>query len=134
MFLKRKFGAGYNLRIAKGHNYNPSLMDSVIKRHTPDASLSSEIQTEVIYSLESATGNQGNCGPLLPPLFDDLETMKEKIGYASCGLSITTMEDVFLRVGSELGTDNEFGVKTCNGNENGGFNGDQMDSETFQVQ
>jgi hypothetical protein len=66
IFLKRRFGAGYHLRIYKRLNF--------IERN----------------SSESSTA-------VFPNLFDD----KEKLGIASCEITVTTMEDVFLSVGHD---------------------------------
>ncbi len=104
MFLKKRFGAGYHLRISKGLNFNNVLVEQLLSKHLPKSHLQSEIHSEIIYSLESNGNNnsESTSTALFPNLFDDIERNKEKLGIASCGLTITTMEDVFLRVGHEL--------------------------------
>ena len=102
MFLKKRFGAGYHLRIAKGVGFKPPLMNQTLQKYLPSAHIHSEIQSEVIYSLESNHSNSQNVTKVFPKLFDELESSKERLGIASCGLTITTMEDVFLRVGNEF--------------------------------
>lgn len=102
MFLKKRFGAGYHLRIAKGIGFKPPLMEQTLRKYLPNAHIHSEIQSEVIYSLESNHDNSQNVTKVFPKLFDELESSKERLGIASCGLTITTMEDVFLRVGNEF--------------------------------
>src|SRR5260221_5420102 len=52
IFLKKRFGAGYHLRVAKGEFYNAPLVEHTIRKHLPDAHMQSEIQSEVIYALE----------------------------------------------------------------------------------
>ncbi|CAG2161807.1 unnamed protein product [Oppiella nova] len=102
MFLKKRFGAGYHLRVCKGLNFKPTLIGQTLQKYLPKAQLHSEIQSEVIYSLESNDRNTSeNSTQVFPQLFDEIETNKEKLGIASCGLTITTMEDVFLRVGND---------------------------------
>lgn len=112
MFLKRNFGTGYHLRIAKGDNFHANKVENVLKKHLPEADMKSEIHTEVIYSL----GNN-NAASKFADLFEDIEMRKNELGIATCGLSITTMEDVFLKVGNELDDNTNLNVKPVNGNK-----------------
>ena len=102
MFLKKRFGAGYHLRVVKGNGFNSQTFEQTLKKYLPKAHLHSEIQTEMIYALESGDSNQQNSTAVFPQLFDEIEKNKDKLGISSCGLSITTMEDVFIRVGNEF--------------------------------
>ncbi|CAG2172273.1 unnamed protein product, partial [Oppiella nova] len=101
MFLKKRFGAGYHLRISMSDNYNKEAVDEILKRHLPDSRLQSEINTEVIYSLESENTSKQTDKNVFPKLFDELESRKQEIGIQSFGITVTTMEDVFLKVGSD---------------------------------
>jgi ATP-binding cassette subfamily A (ABC1) protein 3 len=100
MFLKKRYGAGYQLRVAKGIAYKGPLLQQTIQKHLPKAHLHSEIQSEVIYTLTADDNNSMTA--VFPKMFDEIETNKERLGIASCGLTVTTMEDVFLRVGLEV--------------------------------
>ncbi|CAG2169599.1 unnamed protein product [Oppiella nova] len=101
MFLKKRFGAGYHLRILKSDNYKKEAVDEILKRHLPDSRLQSEINTEVIYSLESEDTSKQTDKNVFPKLFDELESRKQEIGIQSFGITVITMEDVFLKVGSD---------------------------------
>jgi ATP-binding cassette subfamily A (ABC1) protein 3 len=117
MFLKRIFGAGYHLRISKNELFNSQVVLNVVKNFMPNAQIKSEINAEIIYSLESedsAQNSDQNSSTSLANLFDELERRSTKLGINSCGLTVTTMEDVFLRVGNEC-NDNEMFSKTSNG-------------------
>ena len=105
MFLKKRFGAGYHLRVSKGVAFKADLMEQTLKKYLPKAHLHTEIHSEVVYALES--NETQNSTAVFPQLFDEIEKNKDMLGVASCGLSITTMEDVFIRVGNEFeGTEN----------------------------
>ncbi|CAG2104733.1 unnamed protein product [Medioppia subpectinata] len=106
MFLKKRFGAGYHLRIAKTDNYNKQSVDTTLKKYLPDSRLQSEINTEVIYSLESDDHSKQTDKNIFSKLFDELESRKEELGFNSFGITVTTMEDVFLKVGSYEEVDN----------------------------
>jgi ATP-binding cassette subfamily A (ABC1) protein 3 len=117
MFLKRIFSAGYHLRISKNELFDSQFVLNIVKNFMPNAQIKSEINAEIIYSLESEDSTQNsdqNSSTSLANLFDELERRSTKLGINSCGLTVTTMEDVFLRVGNEC-NDNEMFSKTSNG-------------------
>jgi len=104
MFLKRTFGAGYHLRIAKNRDFNGQTVLHIIRNFMPNADIKSEINSEIIYSLEGeehSTSDISNTNKLLVQLFTNLETRKDELNIETYGLTVTTMEDVFLRVGNE---------------------------------
>ena len=58
-----------------------------------DAEQSTDVGAELSYVLpSSATGS-------FPQLFDKLEAEKAALGISSFGISMTTMEEVFIKVG-----------------------------------
>ncbi|KAI1307918.1 Phospholipid-transporting ATPase ABCA3 [Halotydeus destructor] len=97
MYLKNIFSTGYMLRIAKGVGYDGNRLQNLVRSHFPRGSKKSEIDTEVIFALESEDGHTDSSK--LPGFFKELETLKPNLGVASFGLSLTTLEDVFLKVG-----------------------------------
>ena len=98
MFLKKVYGAGHNLRIAKLPNFSLKGTTNVVQSHFPDCKVKSDVGTEVIISLEGSEKETTNRS-VLPQFFRDFEKRKSDLGIESFGLSVTTMEDVFLRVG-----------------------------------
>ncbi|RWS30311.1 ATP-binding cassette sub-family A member 1-like protein [Leptotrombidium deliense] len=95
MFLKRLFGSGYQLRIAKGSEYKGDAIFSLVCKYFPTATITNNIETEIVYCL----GEQ-NTSDILLEFFEKLEQQKKELGISSCGLSATTIEDVFLGVNS----------------------------------
>ncbi|CAG2107830.1 unnamed protein product [Medioppia subpectinata] len=106
MFLKKAFGAGYHLRIAKNREFNSQSVLNIIRKTMPNADIKSEINSEIIYSLEDSDereriDTQSQTNGQLIQLFTHLESRKHELNIETYGLTVTTMEDVFLRVGNE---------------------------------
>lgn len=105
------------MRIAKHLNFNSIEFEKVLRRYISSAALSTEIETEVVYNLDDANMDKKTLLSLLPNLFDDIEKNKGVYGVDSCGLSYTTLEDVFLSVGSDI----NLRQSTLEKNKNGGY-------------
>ncbi|XP_065331487.1 phospholipid-transporting ATPase ABCA1-like isoform X2 [Cloeon dipterum] len=101
MYLKKVFGAGYHLNLLRKNNCNEKTLTKTLK----------DIIPEVIVENSSEDGTDSpKTGPItftlpsnqvdkFPKLFDALEKSKDELGIASIGVSVTTMEEVFLKVG-----------------------------------
>ena len=101
MFLKKAFSAGYHLRLQKRNkSFSKQRTLELIRSVMPEAEIKSEINSEVIVSLEGQERAQ-DASKRLASLFAQLENAKQALNIESCGLTVTTMEDVFLRVGNE---------------------------------
>lgn len=96
LFLKKKYGVGYHMTIVKSNNCDVNLLTGIVKSHVPEAAIESNISSELSYILpqESSTAFEG--------LFKELETDMVKLGISSFGASVTTMEEVFLKVGESV--------------------------------
>ena len=93
LFLKRQFGKGYTLTMTREDNCNVDGTIGLVKRDIEGVSLKSDASGELIFNLpDSAVKN-------FAMLFENLEKVKKEYGILNFGLSATTMEDVFLRVG-----------------------------------
>ncbi|GFY44553.1 ATP-binding cassette sub-family A member 3 [Trichonephila inaurata madagascariensis] len=92
MFLKQKFGTGYHLHVVKNSDFDLQGLRSLLQKYIPEASIRNELEKEISFSLTSDTG--GAFGDL----FEELESKKQKLGVISFGITVTTMEDVFLNV------------------------------------
>ncbi|KAL1779811.1 ATP-binding cassette sub-family A member 17 isoform X1 [Sigmodon hispidus] len=91
-FLKQKFGAGYYMTLIKTPLCDTVKLSSVIYHHIPSAVLESHIGDEVIFILPKKTV------PRFEALFTDLEQRQRELGISTLETSVTTMEEVFLRV------------------------------------
>ena len=94
MFLKSKFGVGYVINILKeDDSKGPHIMEK-IHEFIPDAELSSDYGLEMKVQMLKGADNK------FQSLFEFLEEEGESVGVKEFGVSLTTLEDVFLKVGN----------------------------------
>ncbi|XP_048101265.1 phospholipid-transporting ATPase ABCA3 [Alosa alosa] len=93
LFLKNKYGAGYHMVIVKDALCNVSEITRLVHLYVPNATLESSAGAELSYILPKESSSRFEL------LFAELEMNREELGIASYGASVTTMEEVFLRVG-----------------------------------
>ncbi|ODM99022.1 ATP-binding cassette sub-family A member 3 [Orchesella cincta] len=101
MFLKKFYGTGYTLKLTMSEAANKDKILPIILSFVPDASVKSSHTTtatelNLTLPLETATTS------VLSEMFTSLSNQKEKLGIKTVGLSRTTMDEVFLKVGERL--------------------------------
>ncbi|XP_041362406.1 phospholipid-transporting ATPase ABCA3-like [Gigantopelta aegis] len=96
MFLKRKYGAGYHMVIVKSAVCDVNKITEVVKSYVPQAEVESNIGAELSYILPQESSNR------FEELFTQLQNEQKQLGISSYGASVTTMEEVFLRVGENI--------------------------------
>ena len=64
-----------------------------IQKFLPNVSLENETANEIRFGIDS---DDTKC---LPDFFDELEKNKISLGVFSCGVNVSSMDDVFLKVG-----------------------------------
>lgn len=117
LFLKSKFGVGYHLTVAANPSTTPSRLLEVIRSHVPLVEL--ETSASATSDEGAAEGKAGDAedegSPIrehdftLPlesvshfsEMFADLDARKAELGIDSYGISITSLEEVFLRLNEE---------------------------------
>ena len=93
LFLKNKFGVGYTLTLVKRDPMAPAVpIINLIKKHIPEATILSNVSAELGIQLPVSTT------PKFSGLFQELDSLKESLGVSGYGISITTLEEVFLKV------------------------------------
>ncbi|XP_037671069.1 ATP-binding cassette sub-family A member 3-like [Choloepus didactylus] len=92
VFLKQIYGVGYHIIMVKESQCNVEEISQLIYYHIPTASLENNVGNELSFILPK------DCTYRFEALFSDLEKRQKELGIASFGASITTMEEVFLRV------------------------------------
>ncbi|KAL3853548.1 hypothetical protein ACJMK2_017083 [Sinanodonta woodiana] len=95
MFLKKLYGAGYHMIIEKHPSCDVAALTHLVQTHVPSAILESQISAELSYLLPFDES------PKFAKLFETVEISMESLGVTSFGISPTTMEEVFLKVGKE---------------------------------
>ncbi|XP_076053842.1 phospholipid-transporting ATPase ABCA3-like isoform X2 [Oratosquilla oratoria] len=93
LFLKKRYGAGYRLTIVKEPSCEVSVITNLLQDHIPDTELDQNVGSELSYILPSEKASK------FEDLFSLLEDKREELKISSYGASLTTMEEVFLRVG-----------------------------------
>ncbi|NXF26333.1 ABCA9 protein, partial [Rhodinocichla rosea] len=99
LFLKKKWGICYHLRIHVRESCDLENLTSLVKGYIPNATFSGHSQYELRYKLPLENINK------FPDLFRGLDSCSEQ-GIINYGVSMTTLEDVFLRLEGE-DTDNQ---------------------------
>ncbi|KAL4432498.1 hypothetical protein ABPG74_013352 [Tetrahymena malaccensis] len=95
VFLKEKFGNGYNLTFVKEQNTTPSEpIIQFVQNNFPDSNLISDYSAEIAFQVPY------KYIPQFEQMFNQLEQQKDYLKIRSYGVSITTLEEVFLKVAS----------------------------------
>ncbi|XP_076997713.1 phospholipid-transporting ATPase ABCA3-like isoform X3 [Tamandua tetradactyla] len=92
IFLKQIYGVGYHIIMVKEPNCDVEEITEIINSHIPGAVLENNVAAELSFILPREYTDR------FEALFTDLETRQKSLGIASFGVSITTLEEVFLRV------------------------------------
>ncbi|GBG28748.1 ABC transporter ATP-binding protein [Hondaea fermentalgiana] len=97
LFLKRRFGAGYVLTMVKKPEADPTQdaanvkqIRMIVTKYVPQAVLSSNVGTEVTFQLPTASAGK------FPALFQEIDS--SSLPIEQYGVSVTTLEEVFLQV------------------------------------
>ncbi|KAJ7976760.1 ABC transporter A family member 1 [Quillaja saponaria] len=106
LFLKHHYGVGYTLTLVKSAPTACAAAD-IVYRHVPSATCVSEVGTEICFKLPLASSSS------FESMFREIESCMRKsvsnletsgsskkycLGIESYGISVTTLEEVFLRV------------------------------------
>lgn len=94
LFLKKNFGVGYNLVVEKlsamGSKSEP--VKELIEGYIPDSNMLTDVGTEITFQLPLAAAS------VFPKMFADLDNHLEQLGVRSYGMSVTTLEEVFIKI------------------------------------
>ncbi|XP_053207089.1 LOW QUALITY PROTEIN: phospholipid-transporting ATPase ABCA3-like [Panonychus citri] len=100
MFLKKQFGAGYSVRLAKdAWVYKPTELSSLVQKYFQEAKVTNETNAEIVFQLNNKSNQESTTA--LVNLCDDLDNNPTSFGITSYGISVTTLEDVFLKVAED---------------------------------
>lgn len=95
-FLKKRFGTGYHLICEKNYDCDSRFVTGLLCKYLPTLRIASENDTEISYLLPEDQVQ------LFPKMFADLENNEENLNLKSYGVSLTTMEEIFMRFGKDL--------------------------------
>lgn len=94
-FLKKKFGTGYKLTVVKKEGFQIQAILNVLRKHSIDAEIESDGQTEATYLMSE------NNSHIFEEVFKHLEENLDSLRVSSFGCSLSTLEEVFLKLGME---------------------------------
>ncbi|XP_062382782.1 ATP-binding cassette sub-family A member 5 [Sardina pilchardus] len=98
LYLKTKCGVGYHLRMSLSEGCEVDTIASLVKQHVPKAQLSRQQEAELTFTLPFESMDT------FPGLFAELDCRPD-LGITNHGVSMTTLEDVFLRLEAEAEVD-----------------------------
>uniref|UniRef100_A0AAR2J2T1 ABC transporter domain-containing protein n=1 Tax=Pygocentrus nattereri TaxID=42514 RepID=A0AAR2J2T1_PYGNA len=98
LYLKTKCGVGYHLRMSVTEVCEVDSLASLVKQHVPKAQLSRQQEAELTFTLPFESMET------FPGLFAELDCRPD-LGIINYGVSMTTLEDVFLRLEAEAEVD-----------------------------
>lgn len=114
LFLKKTYGVGYQLTIERNHADGGAGIDylkSVVENNVENATLLNDVGTELSYQLPMAAATH------FVPVFDELDKKMDDGAVSTYGVSITTLDEVFLLVarGGKAGKKEDY--KPSQGND-----------------
>lgn len=122
IFLKRNFGSGFYLNIEKCHGCNTSEVVNFIRNDIQGVTLLSD--SEFAMELGIPFGNDAK----FSSLFDHLDKKAKELKLGKYGMTLTTLEDVFIKM--SLDYDSEM---FNNGEHNKGVTSTGIDYEIVSV-
>jgi len=97
LFLKHKFGVGYNLTIGKaGVGVSTDSIVKEITKFVPEAKITSDVSSELIIQLPVERVGK------FAEMFKSMESKQKELGILTYGVSVTTLEEVFLNVAKHV--------------------------------
>lgn len=95
LFLKKRYGVGYNLLIAKEDKDPNNRIEEFINERLSDVTKLSEVSSEITFQIPQAESEK------FEMFFMDLDENLKNLKIKSYGVGVTTLEEVFLKVGRE---------------------------------
>lgn len=92
-FLKKNFGRKYHLICTKDEDCNIQTITELLQKYIPDVRVGKQTEFEVFYHLMYEKVE------LFPTIFKDLEGNMARLNLKSFGISLPTLEEIFLDIG-----------------------------------
>ena len=99
LFLKNRFSAGIKVTMVKKSKDLNKQVSRFLATYFSEFELLSEIATEMTYLLPNRESSA------FTDFFTEFDKNLDKLGISSYGVSITTLEEVFLKINEELAPD-----------------------------
>ncbi|KAK5577017.1 hypothetical protein RB653_001954 [Dictyostelium firmibasis] len=103
LYLKNKYGVGYLLTCSKSldklDDFNVDQVTQFIREQIPDVTVLSNAGSEISFRLPTASL------PIFSEFFKDFDENLSNFHIDSYGISVTTLEEVFLKIGTDIDTE-----------------------------
>ena len=108
LFLKKRFGAGYKFTMVKDDKKKNTKLEPYLNNHfglsdsqqigdkSKKIELLSEVSSEITFQVSADLADQ------FKSFFRDFDNDMQSLGVVSYGVSITTLEEVFLKINQEF--------------------------------
>ena len=93
LFLKNRFGVGYNLTMVKKSKEQNTKIGKYLESKIGEVKKLSEVSSEITYQIPTALSNK------FKDFFPVFDQELDSLDIRSYGISVTTLEEVFLKVG-----------------------------------
>ncbi|XP_060058625.1 ATP-binding cassette sub-family A member 6 [Erinaceus europaeus] len=101
VFLKKRWGLGYNLSLHRNEICDPEKITYLINHHIPDAKLKAELKEKLVYTLPLERTDT------FPDLFSELDRSIDQ-GVMSYDVSMTTLNEVFFKMEGKSNIEEDF--------------------------
>uniref|UniRef100_A0A182J4R4 ABC transporter domain-containing protein n=1 Tax=Anopheles atroparvus TaxID=41427 RepID=A0A182J4R4_ANOAO len=122
-FLKKNLGAGYRLICVKEPHCDRQQVLEILRRYIPDVRIETDIGTELSFVLRE------DYLKVFQPMLEVLEEQMGACGISSYGISLTTMEEVFLRAGSD-----SFNAEQTHARDGNGYIDIDQNSDNYSLE
>ncbi|XP_034182709.1 cholesterol transporter ABCA5 isoform X1 [Osmia lignaria lignaria] len=103
LFLKNKFGIGYHLTLVLEGNAREHAITRLVTSHVSKAEKARRHGRELSFILPH--NSVENFAPLFSAIEQEIKTRSSRLGISSYGVSMTTLEEVFLHLERDEGTE-----------------------------
>lgn len=94
LFLKNRYGVGYNITMVKKSKENNVKIEKYLQANLgPEVKFMSEVSSEITFQIPNAYSTQ------FKTFFEKFDNDLDSVDIRSYGISVTTLEEVFLKVG-----------------------------------
>lgn len=101
-YLKNRFGSGYNLICSKGITCNSNEITQLLRKFIPNVDVHSDIGQELCYKLPRENVD------IFKNMLEELENKQNALDLNCFGLSLITLEDVFMKICSQKSENCEY--------------------------
>lgn len=105
LFLKNRFGVGYNLTMVKETKEDNKKVEPYLREKIGEVKFLSEVSSEITFQIPTSLSHK------FKDFFNQFDRDLPQLDIRSYGVSVTTLEEVFLKVAEGDDTDDNHKIK-----------------------